>query len=760
LPGYSKTCAGDKGHEEEGSGVKKVLHIDLETRSLVDLIKSGVYVYVENPYTEILCACYAMNDDEIKTWFPVLGEPAPQDLIEAILDPEVTIAAHNFAFERLLLIVVGRKYLPANVIAAMKPHERWTCTAARSAAVGLPRSLDGSANALRITEQKDKEGALVMKSMCSPKRIDENGRPVFQFSREELDRLAAYCRVDVQVERAIDKQLPELSPFERKVWIATERMNDRGLGVDAALVERMAEFVKEAEAEVNAKINRITNGRVPKVTNTKKLKEWLADNDIVVDNVAKNTLKELLSKHFEYEEALKEAGENEAVLNEQLLESALPGNVKEILLLRQSGGKSSAGKYKSIIARMNKDGRARGSFLYCGAQSTGRWASRGTNLQNLSRGNGIEVYNQTALGIKNKPLDIDAAISAIIGGATVADIERDFGPPMICASDLVRPAFCARTGAWLVRSDYSQIEARITAWLGCEEKLLQAFRDYDAGTGPDTYLITAALILSILRSPTQPHEVSKADRQTFGKVPSLACSYNGGVNAFLAFARLYGVNISEEDAQTIVNAFRTANPGITAAWALFDRASKECVEAPPGQKFWAGTRPGDSEIINKFTGQPKFGNINILPRVYFKRDNRRMAMVLPSGRPIFYWYPKMEDVTTSWGAVKKSITYMAIDSQSQQWRKFSLYGGLAFQNAAQALARDYAANALVLLDECNLFPVLTCHDEHGNEIPISRFRSKDDAISAVEACMLAEPFWAKDLPIAVDSSANFRYVKA
>jgi hypothetical protein len=120
----------------------------------------------------------------------------------------------------------------------------------------------------------------------------------------------------------------------------------------------------------------------------------------------------------------------------------------------------------------------------------------------------------------------------------------------------------------------------------------------------------------------------------------------------------------------------------------------------------------------------------------------------------------MEDVTTSWGAVKKSITYMAIDSQSQQWRKFSLYGGLAFQNAAQALARDYAANALVLLDECNLFPVLTCHDEHGNEIPISRFRSKDDAISAVEACMLAEPFWAKDLPIAVDSSANFRYVKA
>mgnify|MGYP000314115480 CR=1 FL=1 len=45
------------------------LHIDFETRSVVDLKKSGVYVYAEHPLTSVTCAAYAF--DEARTLHPL-----------------------------------------------------------------------------------------------------------------------------------------------------------------------------------------------------------------------------------------------------------------------------------------------------------------------------------------------------------------------------------------------------------------------------------------------------------------------------------------------------------------------------------------------------------------------------------------------------------------------------------------------------------------------------------------------------------------
>ncbi len=370
--------------------MKNILHLDLETRSAIDLGASGVYVYAEHPSTEILVACYALDDEPVKTWFIIWGFPLPEDLRAHLLNPSVTIASHNSSFERTMLQVTAhyKGYLSTDILKAITPAERWSCTAVRSAACGLPRSLDGAANALRLPIQKDLAGKSLMLEMCFPRGLTPDGRYIWKEDPPSVARLADYCVIDVEVEREIDKLLPELSPREAEVWHATTRLNDRGIQLDGDFVEKMVGFVKQAEVDLNARINRLTNGRVPKVTNTQKLKAWLEDNDLAVENVGKNTLKEILTAHIAYEEELKKAGGDERMLDEHILDGRLPEHVKEVLVLRRDGGKSSAGKFKSAAARMNTDARARGSILYCGAASTGRFCLAEGSLVLVQEPNG------------------------------------------------------------------------------------------------------------------------------------------------------------------------------------------------------------------------------------------------------------------------------------------------------------------------------------------------------------------------------------
>jgi hypothetical protein len=657
---------------------RRILHIDLETRSLVDLVKRGVYVYVEHPSTEILICCYGLDDERVKTWYVVWGLPAPDDLIEWLLDPTITIAAHNAAFERTLLRVTARKkgYLPENVIAALAPVERWSCTAVRSAACGLPRSLDASARALKLPVEKDHVGA-------------------------------------------------------------------------------------EAEIEINENISRLTNGQIPKVTSVQKLKYWLADLGFQVPDVGRNTLKDLLVAHVRYEEALKAAGKDVTQLDLPILEGYLPDHVKEVLLLRRDGGRSSAGKFKSAIMRMNMDDRARGSIFYCGAASTGRFSARGLQVQNLSRGEGI------------KNLNVSAAIDAILGGASLVDIRDTFGPPIVLASDLVRPSFIAKPGHWLARGDYSQIEARVIDYFANAQNMLTAFRQYDTLTGevdpetgeplrlgPDIYNVQAHHIVSLLYGDRPISHITKAQRQTFGKVPRLALGFQGGKNAFGAFARLYGIHIPESDAQQIVDAYRESNPGQRALWYVANRAAIECLEGEVGETHWVATRDGDERLENPATGKKLVGDHQILPILSFERTKRCMSMRLPSGRKLVFWYPQLVERQTPWGRPKKTMVFNSLDAQKGLWWTFHAYGGLLVQNAVQAAARDIAAASFVEMDKRGFNPVLLVHDEAVCELSKLRFPHARDAAKAVGDIMMKPVKWMPGLPIACDYSANDRYVKA
>lgn len=683
-----------------------VLHHDWETRSAVDLKKGGSYVYAESPTTEVILGSYAIGDGPVKRWLVLEGEPMPPDLREAMLDPAVELGAHNAGFERIIESTAPMRpqaFLPLEVVRAIRPISRWNCTAARAAYMGLPRSLDGASRALGLRLQKDTEGAKLMLRMCKPRGLDPSGRHLWMYDRQMAERLAAYCDVDVEVERALDGQLPELRAPERRAWEVNEAMNDRGVQVDPDLLVAMSFFVVDAEIDVNARISEATGGFIPKVSNHAKVLQWLNAQGLDLDGVGKQVVTRVLEAQD------------------------LPDLVREVLLMRQEGGKSSASKYKAVLGRVNHDTRARGAVVYCGAGATHRYASRGIQLHNLPRGGTVKT--------------IEGALEDVLNGASLEHIRERHGPPMVVASELVRPTFVAPPDCWLARGDYSQIELRMNAWLAGETHILQAFRDYDTilglnekgkpiRKGPDIYIVAAAGIAQV-----PIHEIDKDDpRRQAGKVGELAGGFGGGVGAFQAMARVYNFKVSDERAQEIVNAWRADHPKICNFWKNLENNAKACLRGATGVQHVV--RPG----------------------LWFIRGPKAMAMRLPSGNCLFYWYPRLEKTQTPWGE-RLSITYSAEDLKTKQFTRQTSYGGHLCENAVQSSARDKMSCSLVRLEEAGKRPVLSVHDEGICELPKVRYPDWKDAAQAVGCEMTIDDGWHDGLPLAVDVSAGQRYVK-
>jgi DNA polymerase len=510
--------------------MEQVAHIDFESRSTIDLPKTGVYVYAKHKTTDLWCMSWSIGDGPIRSWRPGMDFP-PQLRIH--IEAGLPLFAHNAAFERVMWNEIGVKRYGFPQVRM----EQWYCTAAMAAAMSLPRGLGEVAEVLGLSEQKDKEGTRLMQQMARPRSVDKvTGAITWWDLPEKIERLSEYCDTDVRVEREITKRLKPLSPEERAYYILDQIINDRGVHFDRDLAEAARDIIANAQDDADASVAAMTDDEVEKITQTGALVKWLNTQGIQTTSVDKASVAIMLDR------------------------GDLPNAVRSVLESRQEAGKSSVAKINSMLAYADKDDdRMRGMLLYHGA-STGRWSAKGPQPHNFPRG-------EVKIGAK----EIEAILTRDI--AIIEAIES----PFALVSSALRPMLCAAPGSTLIAGDFSAIEARVLAWCAGEDVMLEMFRE-----GRDPYVAMAARTYGIPES-----EVQKFPHRQLGKATVLGCGFGMGGPRFVEQAGTYGVDIDEVFATNVVNLYRELNPRTVQWWNDTKHAATMAVKHP-GKVFTSG----------------------------------------------------------------------------------------------------------------------------------------------------------------------------
>lgn len=621
------------------------LTIDFESRSPVDLKKTGVYPYAEHPDTDVWCAAWAIDDGPVNLWTP--GQPCPKEIWVHVVAAEQTITAWNANFE----IALWTHILTPRYGWPLPTPDQWRCSMVMAYAMSLPGALENAAGAVGLDIGKDMTGRRLMLAMSQPRRPRKGEPPGLYWwdDEERKQRLYAYCRNDVEVERAIRSRLVALRPSEQALWHLDQRINARGVAVDLTLCERAKNVVAVVTKRLDQEMAHATDHAVTACSNLNQLKTWVRKQGVDAEALDKEVLAELLK-------------------------GALPGNVRTALELRQEAGKASVAKIDALLKGTSNDGRARG-LLQFHAANTGRWAGRRFQPQNIRR--------------PSESTDVDEAIAIILkhpGGEAAELLETLYGPPLTVVSDCLRGMIRAAPGKKLVSADFSNIEGRVLAWLAGEVWKLDAFRAFDRGEGPDLYKVAAGGIYGVGVS-----DVTKDQRQ-IGKVSELACGYQGGVGAFQTMAHTYGVKVPDKQAEGIVKAWRIANPSIKAYWRDLEDACFEAVSNP-------GTLHTVRNVKFKVVGSFLWLQ---LP------SGRALCYCYPH---IAWKEMPWVDEETGRPVNKQVVAYKGVNSYTRKWETIYTYGGKLAENITQAVARDVMAEAMVRVENAGYPVILTVHDE-------------------------------------------------
>ena len=506
--------------------MNRVLAIDIETFSPVDLLKSGVYPYASHPDFKILLFAYAFDNDDVQIVDLANGEVLPDRVIKALNDPTITKTAHNANFERVCI---------SNYFDLSLPIGQWECTAVKSAMLGLPLALGAVAKVLKLPAQKMVEGRSLINFFSKPCLPNpKNGhitRYLPKHDRKKWETFKSYCRRDVEVERMIRTRIEIIggSDFipdtEKALYILDQEINDRGVLIDTELVANAIRMDAAYKETLTDEATELTNLNNP--NSVAQLKEWIAE--------ATGEAVESLTK--------------ETVLN--LLQTMPSDEVTRVLQIRQEMAKTSVKKYQAMQEAVCADGRVRGLLQFYGANRTGRWAGRLVQVQNLPQ-NHLSDLDLARQLVKNNDLEL---------------LEMCFGNVPDTLSQLIRTAFIPKPGHTFIVADFSAIEARVIAWLADEKWRMDVF-----ATHGKIYEASASQMFKV---PIE--EVTKGSvlRQK-GKIAELALGYQGGVGALekMGAAKM---GIAEDELQGLVDAWRAANPHIVRLWKEVEVAAKKAV---------------------------------------------------------------------------------------------------------------------------------------------------------------------------------------
>lgn len=660
-------AARTEGRSQNSHGFEDIfdgteLHLDIETYSRVDLKKNTVYRYVEDEEWMILICSWCIGQGEIHTAYgheEVSGIPG-------LFDPAVKKIAHNSDFERINFSAL--KGLPVGTY--IDPEE-YIDTAVLASLWGYPRSLKGFCKVVG-GEAKDEAGGRLINMFSVPNR--KGGRTLPEERPADWEAYVEYNRQDVVSMRdniyRLGKGFPSAEEYE--AWITATRINDRGIKIDTALAGAAHRQYEANKKRDLAHVKEITGLDNP--NSVQQFKGWLADQGFEMESIDKAHVAELLER------------------------DDLPDEVREAVERKQLAALSAATKYVIAQGSTNSDGRLRGTIKYSNA-NTGRMTGVTLSIQNLPRDHFTDAEGEHDTEAEQ------AAIDKLLAGVEVGseDLKK-----------LVRPLLM---GPFTV-SDYSAIEARLTAWAAGEDSVLESFRK-----GEDIYVATAERMGGVKAG---------FDRQR-GKSATLGCGFGGGAGALLNLggAKIYPKGTPDEviweGLTSLVETWRVAHPHIVSWWkqvhTAFDKGG------PASRRI-----PVDVEIVG----------------------NDRYVW-LPSGRALVYHNCRREYVQPK-DRNGKPLPYRrrawVCDAVVGNGTQRRIVGGpTQVENIIQAIGRDLLTHALVNVERAGFRTVTHVHDEIVTET------TGGLTVERLSSLMCDLPDWAEGLPVEAAGYTTQRYRK-
>ena len=667
---------------------RSVVSLDYEGYSEAPLSGAssvGVWNYTRDITSETLMVAYEIDDGGVKH-VDLTQEEFPKQLRECLLDPHVEKWAFNAGFERLVT---------KNTLQIDTPYEGWRCTMALANLQSFSGTLlqIGEAIGIEASKLKNKAGDDLIKMFCMPLKLTKKNsydRRTRKTNPVEWEQFCEYNIRDVIAEKEIKAKLLRyyVPEDEWELYEIDQRINDRGLPVNRRFVQNGHVLSERRKRELTTILRGLTGIENP--NSTSQLLPWLREHGYPFTDLQKNTVRK--------------------VLDENKDTKCLDFDGVRALKLRQQASKTSVKKYPAILRRLAPDDRLRHCFQFAGAARTARWAGRGPQPHNLTR--------------TPKLLEADGGDAYALEEVARAIEEGDYdtlrllmGEPMNALSGSIRSSFQAEEGHEFTVCDLSAIESAVSAWLtGCK-RLLGVFRDKR-----DPYLDFGTELYHKAYA-----EITKSER-TICKPAVLGCTYqlgggelrDGKRTGLWGYAENMGVNITNEEANRQVALFRSVYHEIPAGWKAYERA-----------------------VVSAMNGRP----VTVNGLLHFELKGPYMTITLPSGRPMYYFKPRMVERTFEGrdGPYTRTVfSYMGMSQTSRQWGRVFSSGGKIMENVTQATARDILKVGIMRAEGEGFHIVGTVHDEIITQIQKG---SNLLTLDLLRDCMKSPIPWAKGLPL-------------
>ena len=702
------------------------VHVDFESRSLVDLRKLGEHTYAQHFSTSPLMLTigvapkgerptfhtidffaipgykesrypYRQEGDKELNSFKV---PCPIDILDGIIN-DYTFVAHNARFEQALWYYICHLQWGWPLVT------KWSCTAARARYYGIRASLDGAASDLEVPTQKDARGKQFINDFCKPRKYKgAKGLGVVKDLWYEPEENPAgwaigleYCEIDGRAEADIDAILPDLPPFEQAAWEWDATINTRGIPVDIQSVQRARQFTEYFTDKAVTRFNEVTSYNP---TQRDRVLEYLQQREEIegLGDLRSKTLKRLVRNDF-------------------------PQDLQDVIQIRLDCSLASIKKLQTMERCTASDGFARGTLLYGGAH-TMRWSSKRIQVQNFKRG----VYKTQKLMFEYLMSNAWADDTLYDGKPAWVDAaEWRFMRPLNALSVSMRGFIKAIEGRKLVSADFSQIEARVLAWIARQMDLLGAFRDkmdpYVKFSCEHLYPRDYEDCFEIVDGRRRVRDDYARPRQ-IAKSAVLGAGFGLGPPGFVAYCDNSDLLITLDEAKNTIGVYREANGYIVELWDRVERCAIGAV-ARPGQTFTLGM----TEIT--------------FSTWYMDSERYWLVVTLPSGSARYYYRPKL-DLVNRWGRTQEQLSYRT-EWAGRSYRE-QTYGGKLVENIVQAIARDILVVGGLAAEKAGYPSIALFHDDNVT-MPLKDHGNSEELCRIM--CTEQEP-WITDLPIAAEGA--------